>query len=212
MIADPLGEAIERVRAGGLLAYPTETVWGLGADATSEAALAGLRRWKGRGDDAPCAVLVDGVEGLEELGCDPQRDVLSLADAFWPGAVTLVLPSRRSFARGVAREDGALGLRSSSHPLASALARRMRREGVGPLTATSFNRTGSTPARIRTEAVRLCGADLDGPRLLEVEGAEAGGDTVSTVVDLTGSEPVVLRWGAVSRSDLSCVLPELKTA
>jgi tRNA A37 threonylcarbamoyladenosine synthetase subunit TsaC/SUA5/YrdC len=124
----------------------------------------------------------------------------------------LVLPCAARFARGVARADGAVGVRCSAHPLAAALARRLRSERVGPITATSLNRSGAPPARTRSEAESVCGHEPDQPRLLDVKGAEAGGDAASTVVDLAGARPVVLRWGAITADVLEPVLAELSGA
>jgi L-threonylcarbamoyladenylate synthase len=212
VIPDPLGDASRWLRSGGLLAYPTETVWGLGADATAEPAVARLLRWKGRGDADPLAILIETASDLSSLGIEVGRAAKRLAGLFWPGPLTLVLPCHRRFAHGVSRADGAVGVRCSSHPLATALARRLRREGVGPITATSLNRSGAPPARTRAEAESLCGGEPDQPRLLEVKGAESGGDAASTVVDLAGPRPVVLRWGAVAADALEPVLAEFAGA
>ncbi len=212
MIPDPLGEAASWLRGGGLLAYPTETVWGLGADATSETAVARLQRWKGRGETEPLAILVELAADLPQLGFEPGPDAKKLVALFWPGPLTLVLRCRRRFAPGVARADGAVGVRCSSHPLAAALARRLRAERLGPITATSLNRSGSPPARTRADAEQLCGREPEQPRWLEVQGAEAGGDAASTVVDLAAARPIVLRWGAIGAEQLSPVLADLARA
>jgi L-threonylcarbamoyladenylate synthase len=197
---------VERVRRAGLLAYPTETVWGLGADAGSERAVEALRAWKGRCEGTPLPLLVETPEDLEALGIEVPALARRLAGRFWPGPLTLVLPARRRFAVGVARADGAVGVRCSSHPLAAALARRLRGAGVGPITATSLNRSGEPPARTRREAEALVGEGPGEPRLLEVEGAEAGGDRESTVVDATGKDLRVLRRGAISEEEIALVL------
>ena len=205
MIPDPIGAAVRWLGSGGLVAYPTETVWGLAAAADSELAIERLRAWKQRPDAAPVAILVDGVEDALALGCELGLAARRLASAHWPGPLTLVVACQRHFAAGVARADGAIGLRCASHPLAGALSRRARREGVGPITATSLNRHGEPPARTRDDAARLCEA-ADAPRLLAVEGAEAGGDAASTVVDATGLRTLVLRWGAVPRDEIEPLL------
>jgi L-threonylcarbamoyladenylate synthase len=208
VIPDPLGEAARWLRGGGMLAYPTETVWGLGADATADAAVARLLQWKGRDESDPLAILVEKAEDMPGLGFEIGPATSRLAALFWPGPLTLVMRCRGRFAKGVARADGAVGVRCSSHPLATALARRLRGERVGPITATSLNHSGDPAARTRAEAERLCGTRDQQPRLLEVK-AEAGGDAASTVVDLTGARPVVLRWGAVGSDALAPVLAEL---
>jgi L-threonylcarbamoyladenylate synthase len=212
MMPDPIGDAVKWVCEGGLIAYPTETVWGIAADATSDVAIERLRRWKGRGGDAPVSILVAGMADLEVLGFDVGEPVQKLAGAFWPGPLTLVIPCRRAFARGVAREDGAVGVRCSAHPLASAFARRCEAEGVGPVTSTSLNRTGALPALTRAEALAVIGGEADGPRLIEIEAAEAGGDVESTVVDASGARPRVLRWGSLRADELVPILREISPA
>lgn len=212
MIADPLGDAVEWVRGGSLLVYPTETVWGLGADARSDAAVGRLLDWKGRGTDAPVSILVANPNRLDELGFEVGSAAQRLILAFWPGPVTLVLPCRERFARGVMGPSGAVGVRCSSHPLAAALARRLDAEGVGPLTATSLNPSGAVPATTLAQARALCRDGEPGPRMLEVEGAEAGGDQESTVVDATEDRPRVRREGAVTREDVDRILDERVTA
>ena len=205
-LPDPLGEAVARIRDGGLLAYPTETVWGLGADARRDPAVERLRAWKGRPTGAPISILVEGLGALEGLGLEAGPVARELATKFWPGPLTLVLPGRGGFARGVARADGAVGVRCSSHPLAAALARRLRAEDVGPITATSLNRSGGAPVATREQAERLCSGVPDAPQLIGVERAEAGGAGESTVLDLAGPEPLVLRWGLIGEAELLPVL------
>jgi L-threonylcarbamoyladenylate synthase len=207
---DPIGAAVDWVKDGGLLAYPTETVWGLGADACSVSAIERLRDWKGERKSAPFSILVADPEALEPLGFEFNDLARRLAAAFWPGPLTLVLNCRGRFAPGVSRHDGAVGVRCSSHPIGAALARRLAAADVGPITSTSFNRSGATPAVTLDQVRDLCGADSESPRYLAVEGAEAGGDGESTVIDTTGPELVVLRWGALAKPDLASVLESLE--
>jgi len=207
---DPIGAGGDWVRGGGLLAYPTETVWGLGADACSVAAIERLRSWKGKRESAPISILIAEPDALEPLGFEFNDLARRLAAAFWPGPLMLVLNCRGRFAPGVSRHDGAVGVRCSSHPIASALARRLAGEGSGPITSTSLNRSGATPAVTLEQAREICDTDFDSPRMLAVEGAEAGGDGESTVIDTTGPELVVLRWGALAKADLASVLDSLE--
>lgn len=210
MIPDPIGEAVGWVRSGGLIAYPTETVWGLGADARSSAALETLQGWKGRDASRPVSILVSEPADLPALGFEVNPVAERLASMFWPGPVTLVLPCSGEFAPGVAREDGAVGVRCSSHPLCGAIARRLVIEGVGPLTATSLNVSGLPPARNLEQARAACRGGKEPPRLLEIDGAEAGGDTESAVIDATGSSLEVLRWGALTHEDLEPIVGGLR--
>jgi L-threonylcarbamoyladenylate synthase len=206
MLACRVAEAVERLRAGGLVAYPTETLYGLGADARSDAALAALARWKGRASDQPVSVLVDGAAALPRLGLAPSTAAQRLAASFWPGPLTLVLPAadpaQARFARGVARSDGAVGVRCSPHPVARALAAALARADAGPITATSLNRSGEPPARTRKEARALCAGAPGAPWLLDDEAAPAPAGLASTVVDCTTPTPRVLRAGAISEHAL----------
>jgi tRNA threonylcarbamoyl adenosine modification protein (Sua5/YciO/YrdC/YwlC family) len=202
-----LEQAVAWIGSGGVLAYPTETVWGLGADARSETALGRLRAFKGRGDAAPISILVTGVGALTALGFRVDAAAQRLAREFWPGPITLVLPCAGAFAAGIARGDGAVGVRCSPHAVASGLAARCERAGVGPITATSCNPSGAPAARTREAARRVCGAD---PTVRVIsDGADASGELASTVVDVTGARPRVLRWGALSEASLRPVLDEL---
>lgn len=202
-----LEAALERVRAGGLVAYPTETLFGLGADATSERAVGRLRAWKGRGDE-PMAVLLDGFEPLLELGFEVSGAARTLAEALWPGPLTLVLRCRGRFAPGIARHDGAVGVRCSPHPVAAAFASALSGEKLGPVTATSLNRSGEPAARTRAEARALQGDGPEAPLLLDVAGTPEPGGVQSSVVDLTAPRPVLLREGAVPAATLAALLGE----
>jgi tRNA threonylcarbamoyl adenosine modification protein (Sua5/YciO/YrdC/YwlC family) len=216
--AASLEAAVARVRAGGLVAYPTETVWGLGADARSPRAMARLRAWKGRAEQQPVAVLVRDLADLAQLGIEAGELARGLAGAFWPGPLTLVLPSRARLAAGVARRDGAVGVRCSPHPSAAGLARRLHAAGIGPLTATSLNRHGEPPARTRRQALARCrarsapgppgraraaaGAGSGEPLVLGAPAPDAWGAPPSSVVDLSGAKPVVLRYGALGPKEI----------
>lgn len=209
-----LATAVDRLRRGGVLAYPTETVWGLGVCADQAAAVDRLVRWKGRGENAPLAVLVRGADALGDVGCRPTALAQRLAEAFWPGPLMLVLPCDRDYPDGVAGRAGALGVRCSPHPVAATLAAALADAGLGPLTSTSLNRTGEPPARTRAEALAALDEEpapssLDAPFFFAPHAAEAGGQAPSTVVDCTGDEPVVLREGAipVARIEALCDRP-----
>jgi L-threonylcarbamoyladenylate synthase len=119
-----------------------------------------------------------------------------LAERFWPGPLTLVVECGEVFAPGVAAGDGSIGVRCSPHPVASALASGARTRGLGPVTATSLNRGGDPAARDRAEAARICGDEI--PMLA----GEAGGGAPSSVVDVRGSEPRLLREGPIPASAL----------
>jgi L-threonylcarbamoyladenylate synthase len=201
-----IGDAITRLAADGFVAYPTETVWGLGACADRLLAVERLMRWKRRSMDAPLAVLVPSAAVALDMGCLIEPRVQRLMEAFWPGPLTIVVPCRKRFAKGVARSDGALGLRCSPHPLAQTLALGVSEAGLGPLTSTSLNRAGESPAANRAAASGMIDVDPDdvlgGPLLVSASGHDAGGSAASSVVDCTGALPRIVRVGAIERESL----------
>ncbi len=199
-----LEPALEWLSKDELVAFPTETVWGLAARAESRVAVERMRSWKGRAHGKPVSILVAGPESLDVLGAELGASARRLVREFWPGPLTLVVRCRTELAPGVAGDAGALGIRCSSHPVAARLARAAERGGLGPLTASSLNRSGCEPARSRAAARRLCGG-VDGRALLLLPG-EALGAAPSTVLDATGDAtggPLrVLREGAIPASVL----------
>ncbi|HEB88106.1 MAG TPA: Sua5/YciO/YrdC/YwlC family protein [Deltaproteobacteria bacterium] len=205
-IGRSIEKAVARLAADGFVAYPTETVWGLGACADRPVAIERLRAWKGRRGDSPLAVLVASVEAAIDLGCSFDPTAMRLARSFWPGPLMLIVPCARSWAPGVARTDGALGLRCSSHALARSLVEATEAAGLGPLTTTSLNRSGSPPTTRSAEARALAaarpGRDLESPFLLAAGEVDAGGAVPSSIVDCTGVEPRILRVGALDRAVL----------
>jgi L-threonylcarbamoyladenylate synthase len=191
-------QALEVLSADGLVAFPTETVWGLAARAESPRAVSLLRAFKGRDAAKPVAVLIDGPGRLSEIGVELSQSAARLADAFWPGPLTLVATCSRALAPGVLAEDGTVGIRCSSHPVAAALAGGALDRGLGPVTATSLNRSGGEAARSADDALRIAALE---PGIVVTRG-EAGGAEPSTVVDTTGSQLRVLREGAISERAL----------
>lgn len=193
-------EAADRLADGELVAFPTETVWGLAAAARSEKAVARLLDWKGRAAGTAVAVLVEDRAAAEALGGEFPAAAAGLAAAHWPGPLTLVLRCRGALASGVAGADGTVGFRCSSHPAAAALARAATEAGIGPLTATSLNRSGEPPARTRAEAVALCAGSAaspaDRPWVLAAA-VDAGGADVSTVVRAVAEDVTILRQGEI---------------
>ena len=187
-----VAEAARRICRGELVAYPTETVWGLAADARSASAVDRLFAWKGRDPQQPMSVLVGGFAALAELGAEATPLAQKLAERFWPGPLTIVVHCGRTFAAGVASADGGVGFRCSPHPVARALA-----SAAGVITATSFNRSGDAACATRAEAERCAGEAL-----ALVAGEDAHGAAPSSVVDATGARLRVLREGAISAQAL----------
>jgi len=199
-----LDAAMAQLRSGQLVAYPTETVWGIAADARSPRAVAALQHWKGRESTQPISILISQPAVLDALRFERSELGTRLMERFWPGPLTLVLPCSEVFAPGIARADCAVGVRCSSHPVARALAQRAEAEGVFPLTSTSLNRSGEPSVTERDHAERIC-AQREGILMLgfELDWEGKCDPRGSTVLDLAGPSPMVLRWGALDRAELA---------
>jgi len=204
--ADPgadLEPVVRHLAGGGVIAYPTETVYGLGGAATPEA-VARVLRLKVREPDKPLLVLVAARSAVAGLVWTPAAE--ALADAFWPGALTLVLADPDGiFPRGVRHErTGAVGVRVSPHPW---IARLVEAWG-GPITSTSLNEPGGPPARSGSDALAFA-ERLDGEEILVIDTGTLPPSKPSTMVDCSGTVPVVLRAGSVPVERLRCVIPEI---
>jgi len=197
--------ALDRLADREIVAYPTETVWGLGALARSTEAVDRLRGWKGRAEAKPISILVGNSAAIETGGFVVDDTVRRVVAAFWPGPLTLVLRNREFFAPGIANADGAVGVRCSSHPVAAALALGTQARGLGPVTATSLNKAGDPPAA-NLEAARLLCATPSAPWLLDPGADDASGQAPSSVLDLSGGRPRLLRTGAIALEALAEVL------
>ncbi len=204
--ADPdadLSAVAEHVRSGGLVAYPTETVYGIGG-ATSEAAVASLRALKAREEAKPFLLLVPSAASIEGMRWTPEAR--ELARTFWPGSLTLVLEDPLGiFPRWVGDANRrAVGVRVSPHPL---VARLLGAIG-GPLTSTSLNEPGAPPATSGHEAMEVV-RRLGGRGVLVLDAGTLPPSAPSTVIDCTGPEPVVLREGSIPTSRLRCAIPRI---
>ena len=201
---EAVAEVVAHLRRDGLIAYPTETVYGLGGT-MSAAAVGEVRALKAREQGKPLIALVASAESVSGLRWT--EEARELARAFWPGALTLVLEDPLDiFPRGVRNEDThAVGVRVSPHPLVARLL-----EGLGgPLTSTSLNAPGEAPAESGGEAVEVI-MRLGAPGALVLDAGKLTPSVPSSVVDCTGPEPVVLREGAVPTSRLRCAVPSLQ--
>jgi L-threonylcarbamoyladenylate synthase len=204
--ADPdpdLSRVVAHVRGGGVIAYPTETVYGLGG-AASGPAVSAVRGLKAREPGKPLIVLVESREAVSGLRWTEAAE--ELARIFWQGAVTLVLEDPRGIFPSGVRDDraGTVGVRVSPHPVV----RRLMAELAAPLVSTSLNAPGEPPARSGDEAVEVV-KRLDGRDVLVLDWGTLPASGPSTVVDCTGAEPVVIREGTVPTNRLKCAVPEI---
>jgi len=192
-----LRAAADAVRAGRLVVLPTDTVYGVGADAFDAAAVASLLEAKGRGREMPPPVLVPSPRTVDGLATAVPEYARRLVDHYWPGALTLVLRAQASLMWDLGETNGTVALRMPQDEVALALLSE-----VGPMAVTSANLTGEPPARTVTEAATQLGAAV----AVYLDGGPARGTEVSTIVDCTGEEPVVLRQGAISGAQVDAVV------
>jgi L-threonylcarbamoyladenylate synthase len=178
--------AAQALARGEVVAYPTETFYGLAADATSAAALARLAALKGRGADKAISLLIVGEAMLAALVTEIPPRARALMDAHWPGPLTLVLPARSDLPAPLLSE-GCVAVRDSPHPVARALVQAFGH----PITATSANPAGAPPP------TTAAGAAAYFPGCLVVDGGDTPGGAPSTLVRVRGDRLEVLRPGAV---------------
>ena len=191
---DEVARAAEILRAGGLVAFPTETVYGLGADASSAAAVARLYAVKGRPADHPVIVHFASAERAFEWTRDASGAAKALAAKFWPGPLTLVLKRSSRAADFVTGGEDSIGIRMPAHPVAHALLEAFG-GGVAAPSANRFGRVSpTTAAHVRADL----GADVD----LVLEGGPSEVGIESTIVDLSRGPAVLLRPGRISREAL----------
>lgn len=196
--------AADLLRAGGLVAFPTETVYGLGADATNAEAAQGIFAAKERPYSDPLIVHVPDAAALPAVTTDESalpRQAALLAERFWPGPLTLILPRGAAVPPVVAAGGATVGVRVPAHPVARAL---LRAAGV-PVAAPSANRFMHTSP---TSAAHVL-ADLDGRIDAVLDGGPCSVGVESTVLDLTADPPRVLRPGGVSLEALRAVIPSV---
>ncbi|GGM35052.1 threonylcarbamoyl-AMP synthase [Longimycelium tulufanense] len=192
-----LAAAAGAVRAGQLVVLPTDTVYGIGCDAFDSAAVDALLAAKGRGRDMPVPVLVGSWTTIDGLVMSVPHEARQLIEAFWPGGLTLVLQHASSLAWDLGDTRGTVALRMPLHPVTLELLRE-----VGPMAVSSANRSGQPPASTAEEARAQLGDSVQ----VYLDGGPSGEPVASTIVDLTGAGPRVLREGAISRAQISEVL------
>jgi len=183
-----LDQAAARLRKGGIVAYPTETFYGLAADPWQPVALERLLALKGRDPLAPLPLILPSRDHLAALVAQVPTDAEVLMDRYWPGPLTLVLPARAGLPEALVGPAG-IGVRLSGHPVAAELAARLD----APLVATSANPSGEPPAQTADQVARY----LPGVDLLVDGGRTAGGKPSTVVAVALSGEVTVLRQGAI---------------
>lgn len=195
---DEIARAAEIIRAGGLIAAPTETVYGLCADATNEAAIKKIFTAKGRDERKPISVFVRDMRGAEALCRDIPKAAYKIAEKYFPGPVTLVLRKRETVSDALTAGGETVGVRCPDN---AAVLELLRFTNV-PLTGTSANLSGEPSAESAEEALKA----FDGRIEAVIDGGRCGGGVPSTVIDLTGEGIKILRAGAVSKEEIEAVI------
>lgn len=207
--SDPaaIEQAAQRLAAGGLVGMPTETVYGLAADAGNASAVRGIFEAKGRPSDHPLIVHIPPAEGgdwradVAPVARDVPDFAVALMQAFWPGPLTLILPRRPEVAAVAAGGQDSVGVRCPSHPVAQALLKAARAHGVLGVAAPSANRFGrvspTTAAHVAEEF-----AALGDEQLLILDGGACPVGIESTIVDCSRGHPVLLRPGMLTPAQI----------
>lgn len=185
------------VRRGELVVLPTDTVYGIGADAFDPSAVRKLLAAKGRGREMPPPVLISSATTLDALATAVPGYARSLVDAFWPGPLTLVCRQQPSLQWDLGDTRGTVAVRMPDHPVALEILER-----TGPLAVSSANLTGHPPATDAAQAEEMLTTHVTAI----VDAGQTPGDIPSTIVDVTGDQGRILRRGALSLEELNAVL------
>jgi L-threonylcarbamoyladenylate synthase len=194
--------AVAALQRGDVIAFPTETLYGLGADALDAAAVDKVFQLKDRDSANPIPVLVSDRTMLSDLVADVPALAQRLIERFWPGPLTLVLPARAEVPRPLLNSTGGVGVRISSQPIATELVKGLGR----PLTATSANPSGRAPAHTVEEAKIYFTGRIE----IFVDGGVLTSKTGSTVAEVIGDTIRVLREGEIRRAELEQVMEKGK--
>jgi L-threonylcarbamoyladenylate synthase len=192
--AEDLAAALAALRRGEVVVFPTETFYGLAADALNPAAVERVAALKGRAADSPIAVIIANRAMLADIAAEVPPAAEKLIARFWPGPLTLVLPAKKNLPAPLVNAEGKIGVRVSSHPVAARLARDLGR----PLTATSANPSGKEPARTLAEARAYFTGKLD----VFLDGGALAGKIGSTVAEIAGERLKIIREGEIAAEEL----------
>ncbi|MBD0843246.1 MULTISPECIES: L-threonylcarbamoyladenylate synthase [unclassified Streptomyces] len=198
-----LREAASAVRRGELVVLPTDTVYGIGADAFTKEAVGDLLEAKGRGRNMPTPVLIGSPNTLHGLVTDFSELAWELVDAFWPGALTLVAKHQPSLQWDLGDTRGTVAVRMPLHPVALELLTE-----VGPMAVSSANLTGHPAPEDCDAAQGMLGDSVS----VYLDGGPTPGNVPSSIVDVTREVPLLLREGAISADELRKVVPDLEVA
>lgn len=191
---DDLQPIAECIVQGGVVAFPTDTVYGVGASTDNEDALERIYRIKGRNFCKPLPVLVASKECVPKIGISLPPRFPDLVDSYWPGPLTLIIQARHSLSRCITADGSTVGIRMPDHPIALALLEMCG----GQLATTSANLSGEQEARTFGELTPDLEVHLD----WIIDGGPCGDQSPSTVLDLTQTPPLIRRLGPISKKQL----------
>jgi L-threonylcarbamoyladenylate synthase len=186
-----LNRAVEILAGGGILAYPTETFYGLGVDSTNEKAINKIFTVKGRDFKNPISLIIRQKADAYSLVQEVPDTAEKLMSGFWPGALTIVFSASDKVSPLLTAQTGKIGLRVSSHPIAGKITEKIKR----PLTATSANQSGMPECSSAPEVINQIGDRVDAI----IDGGQTRGGKASTIIDVTCDPPIILREGTISR-------------
>lgn len=199
---DPKGieRASRLILQGGIVAFPTETFYALGADALNEQAIQKIYEMKGREEEKPLLLLVAEKDWLPELIKELPLPAEKLIEKFWPGPLTLVFEASARIPAKLTAHTGKVGIRVPGHPVARELIRAVGRA----VTGTSANPSGSPSASFAAEVIQALGGKIDAV----LDGGRTAGGLGSTVLDVSGPSPVVVRQGVIPAPELLPFFPK----
>ena len=186
-----LTRAAEILAGSGIIAYPTETFYGLGADATNLKAIEKIFAVKGRNFKNPISLIIGQTDDVYNLVKDIPESAQKLMAAFWPGALTIVFSASDKVSSLLTAGTGKIGLRISSHPCAGAIVQKLKK----PLTATSANLSGAPECSLASDVAHQIGDKIDAI----IDCGQTQGGKASTIIDVTCDPPTILREGAITR-------------
>ena len=188
-----LNLAVEHLRQGRVVAFPTETYYGLAVDPDCASAVQKLFKTKRRKEDKPLLLLIENIKQLDSIVQEVPSQYLQLIEKYWPGPLTLVFQGKKTLNQKITGNTGTVGVRISPHPIAHALVRKMGK----PITATSANISGLSPARSAQEVKSALGNAVD----YIIDGGQTNAGLCLTILGVRNGKLTLLRYGQVDLSD-----------
>ena len=189
-----LKRAVSIIEEGGIVAFPTESFYGLGVDATNSSAIQRIFRVKKRDPGLPLLILISSIDELSKYTASIPPEALELGRRFWPGGLTMVLQRSQAIPSLLTAGTGKIGIRVSGHPLAHALTLELN----VPVTGTSANISGRPPCTRADEVVECFGGQVD----LILDGGITKGTHPSTLLDVTSNPPLLIREGIIKAEEI----------